>query len=55
MTLQQDHTDVGLHYSPPEHRPRLRLKPKAVQCGYVDGAWWPLNDDLAAEPHDQRA
>ncbi len=51
MTLQQDRTDVR-HYTPPEHTPRLRLKPKAAQSGYVDGAWWPQSDDLAAELPD---
>ncbi|WP_206055230.1 DUF5994 family protein [Nocardia sp. CS682] len=28
---------------------RLRLKPKAPKTGYVDGAWWPHSEDLAAE------
>ncbi|WP_433657568.1 DUF5994 family protein [Nocardia sp. CA-128927] len=28
---------------------RLRLKPKAPKTGYVDGAWWPHSDELAAE------
>ncbi|HTI74295.1 MAG TPA: DUF5994 family protein [Mycobacterium sp.] len=37
------------HVSPPEQTPRLRLKPKAPHSGYVDGAWWPHSDDLAAE------
>ena len=46
MTQQQDRTDVGRHQTPPEHTPRLRLKPKAPQSGYVDGAWWPRSDDL---------
>ena len=52
MTLQQVPTDVGRHYTPPEHTPRLRLKPKAPQSGYVDGGWWPRSDDLAAELPD---
>jgi Family of unknown function (DUF5994) len=51
MTLQQDLTDVGQRYTP-EHTPRLRLKPKAPQSGYVDGAWWPHSGDLAAELPD---
>jgi hypothetical protein len=38
--------------SGPEHTPRLRLKPKAPATGYVDGAWWPHSDDLAAELPD---
>jgi hypothetical protein len=30
----------------------LRLKPKAPQSGYVDGAWWPHSDDLTTELPD---
>lgn len=52
MTLQIDLTDAGRHNTPPEHTPRLRLKPKAPLSGYVDGAWWPRSDDLAAELPD---
>jgi Family of unknown function (DUF5994) len=52
MTLKQDRTDVGQRNTQPEHTPRLRLKPKAPQSGYVDGAWWPHSDDLAAELPD---
>jgi Family of unknown function (DUF5994) len=52
MTLQQDHMDVGRRPTAPEHTPRLRLKPKAPQSGYVDGAWWPHSDDLTAELPD---
>jgi hypothetical protein len=52
MTLLEDRADVGQANSPPEHTPRLRLKPKAAQSGYVDGAWWPRSDDLAAELPD---
>jgi hypothetical protein len=52
MTLEQTRTDVGQRNSPPEHTPRLRLKPKAPQSGYVDGAWWPRSGDLAAELPD---
>ncbi len=36
----------------PAHTPRLRLKAKAAQSGFVDGAWWPHTDDLAAELPD---
>ncbi|SDP96051.1 DUF5994 family protein [Lentzea jiangxiensis] len=28
---------------------RLRLRPKALTTGHVDGAWWPRSRDLAAE------
>jgi Family of unknown function (DUF5994) len=52
MTLQQARTDVGPHYTQPVHTTRLRLKPKAPQSGYVDGAWWPRSDDLTAELPD---
>jgi Family of unknown function (DUF5994) len=30
----------------------LRLKPKAPQSGFVDGAWWPHSEDLTAELSD---
>jgi hypothetical protein len=52
MTLKNDHTDAGRRHAPPEHTPRLRLKPKAPQSGYVDGAWWPHSEDLTAELPD---
>ncbi|BBY00189.1 DUF5994 family protein [Mycobacterium seoulense] len=52
MTLKQDHTDAGRRQTPPAHTPRLRLKPKAPQSGYVDGAWWPHGDDLTTELPD---
>jgi hypothetical protein len=52
MTLKQDYTVVGQRQASPVHTPRLRLKPKAPQRGYVDGAWWPHSDDLAAELPD---
>lgn len=35
-----------------ERRPRLRLKPKALPTGFVDGAWWPRRADLATELPD---
>ncbi|HEX7309411.1 DUF5994 family protein [Lentzea sp.] len=34
---------------PRHHQLRLRLRPKALTTGYVDGAWWPRSRDLAAE------
>jgi hypothetical protein len=52
MTLKKDHMDVGRQHAPPVHTPRLRLKPKAPQSGYVDGAWWPHSADLMAELPD---
>lgn len=51
MTPQQTRSDTQDHAAP-ERRPRLRLKPKAPQSGFVDGAWWPHTDDLAAELPD---
>jgi hypothetical protein len=52
MTLKLDNTDIGSRHSAPVHTPRLRLKPKAPESGFVDGAWWPHTDDLAAELPD---
>ena len=52
MTRRQDRSDVKQRNSPPEHTPRLRLKPKAPQSGFVDGGWWPRSDDLASELPD---
>ncbi len=52
MTLKNDYMDAGYRHAPPEHTPRLRLKSKAPQSGYVDGAWWPHSDDLTAELPD---
>ena len=52
MTLKEDHMPGGRRHSPPVHTPRLRLKPKAPQSGYVDGAWWPHTEDLMAELPD---
>jgi hypothetical protein len=33
----------------PRYPLRLRLRPKVLTTGYVDGAWWPRSRDLAAE------
>lgn len=33
----------------PRYPLRLRLRPKALTAGYVDGAWWPRSRDLAVE------
>ena len=52
MTLQKARPKVGRHLTPPDSTPRLRLKPKAPQTGYVDGAWWPHSDDLTKELPD---
>jgi hypothetical protein len=52
MTLKNDYMDAGRRHVPPVNTPRLRLKPKAPQSGYVDGAWWPQSADLMAELPD---
>ena len=52
MTLKKDRMDAGRRHTPPVHTPRLKLKPKAPQSGYVDGAWWPHSADLTAELPD---
>ncbi|MGO9381194.1 MAG: DUF5994 family protein [Mycobacterium sp.] len=52
MTLKIDQVDAQHRHAPPAHTPRLRLKPKAPQSGYVDGAWWPHSEDLTAELPD---
>ncbi|MCV7227566.1 DUF5994 family protein [Mycolicibacterium komossense] len=51
MTRQQALDNVE-QSTVPAHTPRLRLKPKERQSGYVDGAWWPHGNDLAAELPD---
>jgi len=48
----QDHPGLRRHPAPPDFTPRLRLKPKAPQTGYVDGAWWPWSNDLTGELPD---
>jgi len=52
MTLQHASNDVWQHWTPPVRTPRLRLKAKAPEIGYVGGAWWPHTDDLTAELPD---
>jgi hypothetical protein len=52
MTLKNDRMDAEYRHTPPAHTPRLKLKPKAPQSGYVDGAWWPHSADLTAELPD---
>lgn len=52
MTLKTDQLEAGNRHTPPEHTPRLRLKPKAPESGYVDGAWQPHTDSLTAELPD---
>ncbi len=52
MTLGSNQMESRSRHSPPEHTPRLRLKPKAPVSGYVDGAWQPHSDNLTAELPD---
>ena len=52
MAPTQARSDKGWHQPPPRETPRLRLKPKDVPTGRVDGAWWPHSADLAVEIPD---
>lgn len=52
MTLQKSAHPRDRHPVRPYRTPRLRLKPKALSTGRVDGAWWPRSDDLTAELPD---
>jgi Family of unknown function (DUF5994) len=52
MTLQRGRNALSRKPTPPQHTPRLRLKPRAPTSGYVDGAWWPNSDDLPTELPD---
>lgn len=52
MTRVHDQHEVRRNALPPLHTPRLRLKAKAPQTGYVDGAWWPRSDALTTELPD---
>ena len=52
MTRSEVRPSVGWKEPPPQHTPRLRLKPKGTPTGRVDGAWWPHSDDLEAEVPD---
>jgi hypothetical protein len=52
MALNEVHTDAEHQRTSPAHTPRLRLKPKAPETGYVDGAWWPHSTDLTTELPD---
>lgn len=48
----QESAVSGRHLEELEHNPRLRLKREGSTAGYVDGAWWPLSDDLPNELPD---
>ncbi|WP_280340689.1 DUF5994 family protein [Nocardia neocaledoniensis] len=40
------------HQVPPLYTPRLRMRSRSAPDHYIDGAWWPRSDDLAAELPD---
>ena len=46
------HNGVRHQGTPPVRTPRLRLKARAPESGFVDGACWPHTDDLTAELPD---
>ncbi|MCX2933537.1 DUF5994 family protein [Mycobacterium sp. CVI_P3] len=52
MTPPEVRPSVGWKQPPPQHTPRLRLKPKGPRTGRVDGAWWPHSQDLEMEVPD---
>ncbi|MGY2060892.1 DUF5994 family protein, partial [Nocardia gipuzkoensis] len=51
MTTQQALPDTGRD-PPSASGARLRLRSDTPIPGYIDGAWWPRSDDLAAELPD---
>ena len=52
MTPMNDPHEFSRHRTSTVPTPRLRLKAKAPQTGYVDGAWWPHSDALSTELPD---
>jgi hypothetical protein len=52
MALLQSRPISTRRRAGPDNTPRLRLKRKAPVSGYVDGAWWPRDDDLPTELPD---
>ncbi len=52
MAEQERGVGYGQPHNGPQQTPRLRLKRKSSRSGFVDGAWWPHSDDLAAELPD---
>ena len=52
MARTNSTTLIGWRQPPPRQTPRLRLKPKALPTGFVDGGWWPRGTDLPAELPD---
>lgn len=49
MTQLRPHSTTGRHPMPPQHRPRLLLKPRTALTRHVDGAWWPWSGTLTTE------
>lgn len=52
MALLESRPLLARRKAGPENTPRLRLKRKAPASGYVDGAWWPRDDDLPTQLPD---
>jgi hypothetical protein len=52
MAPRNEQQEAGNRHRPPEHTPRLKLKPKAPVSGYVDGAWQPHGYRLETELPD---
>lgn len=49
MAPQQSRAVPSRRHEGPQTTPRLRLKRKETESGYVDGAWWPHSGDLVEE------
>ncbi|MFE6925551.1 DUF5994 family protein [Nocardia sp. NPDC057663] len=57
MRIREDHRPgpaaaPARHQVPPLYTPRLRMRSRSSADRYIDGAWWPRSDDLAAELPD---
>ncbi|WP_157513967.1 DUF5994 family protein [Nocardia concava] len=48
LRLGRHDRSAGRHESH-DGRPRLRLKARGQDDGYIDGEWWPRSTDLCAE------
>ncbi|MCM6779011.1 DUF5994 family protein [Nocardia sp. CDC159] len=49
MKRRENRSDTEPNGPPADRTPRVLLKASGLKTGYVDGAWWPYADDLAAE------
>ncbi|RAV17016.1 hypothetical protein DQP55_03120 [Mycolicibacterium sp. GF69] len=52
MAVQEASPAPSRQHDGPENTPRLRLKRKGPESGYVDGAWWPHSEELQKELPD---